>query len=311
MKTKSLTEGAMLAGLTVLLTIVSEYFALVAFVVPVPLVLLVYRHGLKMGIITAFVAAAITGLVVGHILSGIGIIIFGFLGVALGMALREKFSFTKTLIVGVLASLVITGLSVLLYFLLFGRGLFSEMLEAFVLAGEQAKLTWENLGISGDALLKYEQALEMAPVLMNWGLPAFLLMSAVVMTYVNLAAVRLVLKRMGESIPWIPPFVKWQIPPYYSLFLLGGLLLAKAAEVFLLPPLIQVVGLNLYLIFFPVYLILGAAVVWYYFQKNKVSRFLRILFVFLIFILEPLVLILVFLGVLDGFFDFRKLHDLL
>ncbi|HHY09388.1 MAG TPA: DUF2232 domain-containing protein [Firmicutes bacterium] len=308
MKTKSLTEGAMLAVLTVLLTVVSEYFVFVVFIVPVPLVLLVYRHGLKMGIITAFAAAAVTGLVTGQILSGISIIIFGVLGVALGMALREKFSFSKTLIAGVLASLVITGLSVLLYFLLFGRGLFSEMSEAFALAGEQAKQAWESLGVSGDALVKYEQALEMAPVLLNWGLPAFLLMSAVIMTYVNMAAVRLILRRLGEEIPWVPPFVQWRIPPYYSLFLLGGLLLAKTAEIFLLPPFIQAVSLNLYLIFFPVYLILGTAVVWHYFRENNVSRFLRILFVFLIFFLQPLALILVFLGVLDGFLDFRKLQ---
>ncbi|NLJ80417.1 MAG: DUF2232 domain-containing protein [Firmicutes bacterium] len=310
MKTRSLTEGAMLAAITVLLTVIGEYLGIPILIIPVPLALLVYRHGLRLGIITAFASAGTASLVAGQVFAGLMIIIWGFLGVSLGMALREKFSFFKTFVVGILADLVITGLSVFLYFLLFGKNLFGDMLEMIVSGFEQARGAWEGLGVTGEALLRYEQILETIPILMKWGLPALLLVSAVLMTYVNLAVLRLILRRMGDSIPWIPPFTRWRIPSFYTLFLLIGLLLARLGDKFLAPDFFQIIGLNLYLVFFPVYLVLGAAIVWYYFQTKNVPKFLRILFVFLLLSgMQLLVLSVVFLGILDGVFDFRKLKQ--
>src|SRR5690554_5184671 len=101
MKTRSLTEGAMLGALTVLLTLLGEYLGVPALIVPVPLTLLVYRQGFRWGIITAVVAALVTGMVAGHVFAGLSIIIWGFVGVAVGMALREKFSFPKLMGVGI------------------------------------------------------------------------------------------------------------------------------------------------------------------------------------------------------------------
>lgn len=71
MKTRSLTEGgAMLGGaITVVLTIIGDYLGLPPLIVPpVPLVILVYRHGIRSGIFAAFAAAVVSGgLVGGHV----------------------------------------------------------------------------------------------------------------------------------------------------------------------------------------------------------------------------------------------------
>ena len=87
MKTRSLTEGAMLGALTVLLTLLGEYLSIPALIVPVPLILLVYRQGFRWGIVTSVVSALVTGLVTGHVFAGLSIIIWGFVGVALGHGL--------------------------------------------------------------------------------------------------------------------------------------------------------------------------------------------------------------------------------
>lgn len=298
----------MLAAITVLLTVIGEYLGIPVLILPVPLALLVYRHGLRLGIITAFASAGTASLVAGQVFAGVIIIIWGFLGVALGMALRERFSFAKTFIVGILADLFITGFSVLFYFLIVGKNLFSDLLETLLSGAEQAKGAWESLGVAPEALLPYERFSLQAPILLKWGLPALLLVSGALMTYVNLAVIRLILKRLGDAIPWIRPFTQWRLPAYCAPFLLLGVLLTKLAERFVLPAVVQILALNIHLLFFPAYLILGTAIVWYYFQQKNVPKLLRILFVFLLLSgLEPLALVIVLLGLLDSVFDFRKL----
>ena len=123
MKTRSITEGAMLAAITVLLTVIGEYVGLPALIIPVPLTLLVFRHSYRLGISMSVASAVVASLISGHVLSGVTIVIWGFLGIALGMALREQFSFAKTIAVGVVANIVSLGLQVLFYSLLFGTNL--------------------------------------------------------------------------------------------------------------------------------------------------------------------------------------------
>lgn len=308
MKTRSITEGAMLGAITVLLSIVGEYLGIPAIIVPVPLMLLVYRHGFQLGILSSVAAALVSSLVAGHVFSGLSIIIWGFVGVAVGMGLQEKFSFPKLLAVGALANGVVIGLNVLLYSLIFGGNLFSEMLTMLMTSVEQAMATWQSLGMNEEALTRYQSILTLGPYLFRWGLPALLLIYAVVMSYINLAVLRSILKRMGDSIPWIAPFKRWRIPSYYALFLILGMVLTTLSQTTELHPVLQFLGLNSFIIFLQTYLILGVAIVWHYFDQKKVAKLLRVLFIFLIFSFELLVPILILLAVADGAFDFRKLN---
>lgn len=307
MKTRSLTEGAMLGAITVLVTIIGEYLGIPALIVPVPLILLVYRQGFRLGIISAIAAALISSLVAGHVFSGLSIIIWGFVGVSLGMALREKFSFSKLMVVGVLSNLVVMGLNVLLYSLIFGGNLFTEMLGLMVEAIQQAMTVWEGLGVSGEAIAKYERMLDIVPFIIKFGLPSLLLIYSLVMSYVNLLIIRLILRRMGDDIPWVVPFTEWRISSLYALPLLVGMFLTVQAQVTTMASWLQFLGLNLFIIFFHIYLVVGLAIVWHYFKRKKVAGFLKVLFIFLLFAMELLVLAVVFLGISDGLFDFRKL----
>ena len=145
MKTRSLTEGAMLGAVTVLLTILGEYLGIPSVIVPVPLMLLVYRQGFQYGILAAVVAALLSSLVAGHVLSGLTIIIWGFVGVAVGMALREKFTFPRLMFVGIASNIVVIGLNFLLYYLIIGGNVFGDMLVMFSETIEQAMQTAQSL----------------------------------------------------------------------------------------------------------------------------------------------------------------------
>ncbi|NMB02853.1 MAG: DUF2232 domain-containing protein [Firmicutes bacterium] len=308
MKTRSLTEGAMLAALTVILTMISHYLGIPSIIVPVPLMLLVYRQGFRWGIITAFVAAIVTALVAGHVFAGLSIIIWGFVGVAVGMALREKFSFPKLMGVGIFSNLVVIGLNVLLYSLIFGTNMFTDLMKMLVQSIEMAMETSQSLGVAADALVLYESLLEFVPFFFKWGLPALLLVYSVAMSYINLAVLRVVLKRMGDSsMLWIAPFTTWRLHPIFSILFFFGMIVTTVSQSGTIPSWLQLLGVNLFIIMVQAYVIMGISLVWFYFKKRNTPVFLRVIFVFLVFTWQFLLMALLILALADGVFDFRRL----
>lgn len=311
MKTRSLVEGAMLGAITVVLTIVGEYLGLPPLILPVPLVILVYRHGIRSGTFAALAAAVVSGLVGGHVFAGISIIIWGFIGIALGMGLREGFSFTKLMSAGIFATVVVVLLEFLLFSLILGENMLTEMTNLLIRSIEQAQEFSQSVGVAPEAMGRYEQLLEVVPFLMKWGLPALLLVLAVGVAFLNIGVVRLILKRLGDqSVPWVRPFTEWTLPPYMGFLLLFGLAITVASQRFALPSPVLFIGINTFMIIFQVYLVLGLAVAWHFFNERKVPRFLRVLFIFFLFTTELIAMLVVFLGVTDNVFDFRKLREL-
>ncbi len=309
MKTRSLTEGAMLGAITVLVAILGEYIGIPSIIVPIPLMLLVYRQGFQYGILAAVASALVASFVAGHVFSGLSILIWGFVGVAIGMALREKFSFSKLMVVGIISNLVVIGLNFLLYYLIIGGNVLTDLLTMLDEAFEQAIQMSESMGITGQALQQYEALQSLAPTVLRVGLPSMLLVYAVSMSYINLGIGRAILKRLGDtSTPWIVPFAQWRLPGYFGLVFVFGLVTTTMVQMVAVPPWLQFLGLNSFLISFYSYLIAGVSLAWFYFQKKNVLMFVRVLFLFMLLTVPSVLMILVLLTVADSFFDFRRLN---
>lgn len=307
MKTRSLTEGALLGALTVLLTILGEYLGIPAVIVPVPLILLVYRQGFRWGVITSLVAALVTGLAAGHVLAGLSIIIWGFVGVALGIALKEKLSFPKLMVIGIFANLVVIGLNALLYTLIIGGSQFLDMMNTLTQSIEQAMDTARSLGAAEEALVNYQVMLQLVPFIFRNALPAMLFLSSLAMAFIHLAVARLVLKRMGDSVPWVKPFTQWRLPGYCAIFLIFGWITTQLAILLELPPWLEFVGANLFYISSSAYLVTAISLAWYYFNQRRTPTFLRVLFVLLLFWVPFVLMAMMLLTIVDGFVDLRRL----
>ncbi len=308
MKTRSLTEGAMLGAITVLLSILGEYIGVPSIIVPIPLMLLVYRQGFQYGTLAAVAAALISSLVAGHVFSGLTIIIWGVVGIALGMALRERLSFSRLMLVGIMANLIVMGLNFLLYSLIIGGNILQDLLVMFTESIDQAIKMSESMGVTGEALQQYEAFKVLVPMMLRLGFPSMLLVYAVSMSYINLAIGRMVLKRLGDtSTPWLIPFIEWRLPSYFGLFLAFGLVITTLVQIVELPTWLQFVGYNSFLLSFYAYIVAGISLAWYYFRQKSVPTFLRIFLIFLLFTTQFLLIILIILVVVDGIFDFRRL----
>lgn len=306
LQTRSLTEGAMLAAITVVLTLLGVYFfGYLLFITPVPIAVLVYRHGLRSGILVSITAALVSGIFGSMITTVVFLVVFGLVGVAIGEALREGFSAGKVMVIGTVVSLGAFLLLALVAFFVFNANLVEDTFRMLEESFERTFSVYDRMGVDpsqvlgGFSLQKFLHTMKMV-------LPSALLMSAVVLSFANFALTRLVLRRVGAGeIQWFTPFQNWRGPWYLS----WGYIAAKGLLLY-----IQLTGnesvlglaLNLEVMFNYVFLIQGLAIAWFFFERWGLSKPIRILLVF--FALNPsFSLFIILLGVLDTWLDFRRL----
>lgn len=312
-KTRSLTEGAMLTTLMVGLTYLSLYSVFISMLIPVPLILLVIRHGLRTGVLVSVVSALVSSLVFSSPLMAINLLITGLLGIALGIGLREGFGFVRLFLIGVGTSLVTFALRVVMYSILFGENLLAMGLDAMETSINQAVFLYESLGLAPDVIAQMEELTVVMAEAVRLLLPLGILMTAAIQCFANLFFVRLLVKRipsMDVTVPWVPPFVQWRWP-WYAVWGFILVRLLSIVPVFIAVPdeLWGALILNLDLFFVYLFLLQGLAIVWFFLDKYNVSKVLRVIMIlFLLLPGGPVTLVLALGGMLDTWFDFRKLN---
>lgn len=306
MQTKTLTEGAMLAAITVVLTVLGVYlFGYLLFITPVPIAVLVYRHGLRSGILVSITAALVSGIFGSMVTTVVFLLVFGLVGIAIGEALREKFSAGKVMAVGTVVSLVAFALLALVAFLFFDTNIVTDTFQLLEESFERTFSIYNRMGIDPSQMLG-GFSLEKFLATMRMILPTAFLMSAVVLSFVNFALTRLVLRRIGSrDIAWFTPFQRWRGPWYLA----WGYIAAKGLLLYIQltgNESVLAVALNLEVLFNYIFLVQGLAIAWFFFDRWGMSKPIRILLAF--FALNPgLSSFVTLLGVLDTWLDFRRL----
>jgi uncharacterized protein YybS (DUF2232 family) len=107
----------------------------------------------------------------------------------------------------------------------------------------------------------------------------------------------------------LPLFKTWDIPWYYVIGLIIGLILVIIPDfnksydfVF------DVVGINLLVVFGILYTIIGFAVLWGIFDRFKMPVSWRVLIIILVSFFSMFLIIIPILGIIDIWLNFRKLE---
>lgn len=311
MKTNAIVEGAVSAAIIVLLSLLNLIFGFFSFLVPVPLAIIIYRHNLKTGMIVAFAAAMVSSLFLMSPLIGIDLLIVGILGIALGAALKENFKFIYLLLIGVGASVigsiirisslaVISGFDPIESYTEITEGLTQQILELF-----------ERGSIPEELLMQYTEILSILPSMMQMMMPLLLVIIGFAETIIALIVLRIIFSRFKVMIPGIPPFITWKFPWYF----VWGFIIAKAFGILLsyFPyELLQMVVVNMDVLFSVIFSIQGLSLGWYYLTRAGMSKILRIIVTILVLLTGNYLIyyLLMIAGVLDTWFDFRKLTKL-
>jgi len=267
----------------ILLTAVNYFIPFLSMAVmilwPVPIVYLVQKKKSSGVIEVIIIAALINGLLFGTVMGLMTII-----GFVIGNVIKEGLSPFKTLIISVIAVAI------------------SQLLIFYVASG-MLNLNYQTLlqqalqNLSGELdQQSVEQIISTQFNLIRMIFPSLLVISATITGILNYYVSAWYLRRRGLNIELYKPVSRWYLPRWVVSILIVVSLLLTSNQVF--------ININIFMFFLA--FLQGFAVLMYFLSKKNSSILIKSFLIFLIFVFPPIPIILILLGLLDMWFNFRK-----
>jgi len=232
---------------------------------------------------------------------------FGFTGLVLGGALAERFSPTKTLLVGSVASVISTAILMVVSMIFLKVNPLKMNLSVMKDAMDSVIDMYAKFGMTKQQLASLRVTFKQTMDLFKIVLPATLVLSSVLNTFLNLWVARLVLNRLGYKTDPLPGFRDWSFPWYLALFFVAGTALnATQSRHHIL--LLAHIGINIQFLLSIAYVIQGIAIAWWFFDRYNVAKMVRILLTFFVISNPMFQLVATWLGVLDPWLDLRRIR---
>lgn len=319
--TRGLTEGAIQAALVTVLALGARYVPLLAvvttFLIPLPLAVLVIRHGIRPAVLAAVVAGLIAGALAGP-LTGFGILAtVAPLGIVLGLGARAGRSAPALLGMLTLVSVAALLLNLVLTLALADVNPYQVMIESMRRGQEASEAFYRRLGIPPEQLEATSRQVRQVLALMPRLIPVLVVLGGVMSAWINYQVARAVLGRLGYTLPALPPASTWRLPAYVLWLLPAGLLLTATAGPVRPPegetappmPLPAVVGLNILYGVQMAFAAQGILVAWVALRRYILLPFLRVV-ILLFVVLNPVLGVVVTLaGMADSVFRLRERLD--
>ncbi|WP_295713071.1 YybS family protein [uncultured Mitsuokella sp.] len=304
-----LTESGLLSALTVILAMAAAYLPVIgmvaALVWALPVVVLIVRHGLRWGVMSVLVSGVIMALLLEPMLSLRMVLSFGPTGLMLGYAFRHQWSgahaFGMTLVASVAGKLLTFGL----LFLVTSVNPLNMQMDVMQQSFDQTFAVYEQMGLDKNAIAASKAQISEAMTYLNLLLPFIVGVMGLLDAGVAYIVSSRVLRRLGETVPQLPPFAEWRLPQFF-LYLLGfalvGIYWGGSREI---QPLYQA-AFNLNMVAMGAGVIQGLSLMSYVMDRFRVGRVMRMFFYAFVLLGGVLVQILAFTGLFDMLFDYRR-----
>lgn len=282
-----LGDGIKVLLLIIMLTFIVMYVPVLnilgLLIWPIPVVFIFLRHGMQNAVKLILIAAIVNSLLLGPLMGLITIIGFGFIGFIIGSCLEEEISPLKTLMATI--GVVLVSHVVLLVLAHFFLGFeFEYFIQEFETILEQTS----ELGQFQDVI-----QLELFKKI----IPGLIVTSSIVTGILQYYITIWYLQKKNFSVKIYSPLKLWSFPRLPIFFGLFFSLLFLQNTVFI----------NLGLVLFFLLFIQGLAVGLYLIDEKLKSRLLKVVFIFSVFFLPFVSLILTVVGLLDMWFNLRKI----
>ena len=308
--TKSIVEGAFLSAITAILFLASLYIpllgTLLSFLCPLPIIILCLRHDIKIALLALFVSFLLVTLLAGPFQGLIAIFGFGILGIALGVAIRKKLSVWEILLIGSITSFASKILLMLLGLWLMGANPLLLGVDQIDQSISQSISFYRNMGFDPEQLEVFKNSLLQSLELLRVAFPAMLVVASVFDTIINYWVSRKILKRFGYTLAPLTSFQQWRVGHSFFWSYLAGIFLLIINTRFNIPAL-QRIGVNIQILFSVIFLVAGLALIAYFVQYYKVKPFFFWVICLFVFMQPLLSLVVTWIGIVDVWFDFRKL----
>ncbi len=282
---------ALSLGVIVLLSVLGIIFPFLSFAAaliwPVPIVYLALKQGMRRAALLIVIAAIINGIFITPTLAMITVAGFGFVGFVMAGSLLEDFSAFKVLLFTILAA--ITSNFILMAGVSLGMGYSfpAGIRDALI----DNVLTLLN---NGELSVLVEMQIEL---IINM-LPGLIAISGILTGILNYYIVHWFLRAKKMQVTIFPSVEKWRFPAkIISIAIVISILFRD-----------QIVMLNIAAVAFFLVFIQGFGVGLYYIAKKTQSYFWKWIYVFLLIVIPVLPPVILILGLVDLWFDIRKIE---
>jgi uncharacterized protein YybS (DUF2232 family) len=229
--------------------------------------------------------------------------LLGSLGFILSEVLRKNYSIEVTILRSA-AALIVLGLLVLVYYsaVRWENPLTTIMSYISTTVAENID-AYAQLGGASDQIELLKRHSEQITRVFFGIFPSILTVGTLFLVWFNVMAGRALFVKHGMWYPDFGDLSRWKLRDRYVwLVIISGLLLIlPLGEV-------KIIGLNVLIIMLFLYLFQGLSVIQFYFDVKRVPTVIRLIGYFLIFAQQFVMLLVVGLGLIDVWADFRKLQ---
>ncbi len=310
---------AVLAALAAILGTIGVYIPplslITNFLWLVPLIILTMQKGLKAGAGGLAVAGVLLGLLATPLPALFLLLEFSGLALFYGWSFRKQLPLSRMLSGGALIAVAGTLVSLVISLGIAGFSL-TQMAAQVSNLGETIMELYRDTGMAellegrGMTPEEAQETLRAGATLVVSILPAMLLINAMVTALLSLIISRGVLRRLKLPVPEkLPPFSMWRLDWRLVWGVIAGLLLVLIST-WLDWELPGLFGQNLLVLFGFLFGLSGLSIAIYGWKHTKLAPALKFLLLFgAVLYFQVFLYILIFMGVFDVFFDYRKSFD--
>ena len=308
-KINSMTESGILAAITVVMALIAVYVPMLGIVAvllwPLPMIVLIVRHGLRWGIMSVLVAAILTAVLVEPLISLRLALAFAPGGIALGIGYRRGWPGVRIFTVGVIVSLAAKMAALGLVFLITNIHPFTMQFDALNDSFQKSVEIYQSFNMTEEQIEQAKETFLQNMQLVKLLLPMVVVLMGLMDTALNFVIGGKVLHRLGHDVPVFPKFTEWRLPKaflYLFGFSLVGMYWGTTRELALL----YQVSLNGNMIATFAGIIQGVALYQNMTERYHWSKILSTVVLVFIVLNGVLLQLLAFTGLFDMVFDYRR-----
>lgn len=314
-KTSSITEAAMIAGILVIIALLSSFASIATLFYPTPAIILAKRKGIKYTGLSLLAADIIIAILLGATTGFMYFILYTPFSLALAYGVYKDESANKTLIYGTAAYMVSFVVLILSMNALMGVNFVDELKTAYVESYDMAEGMLSNMP-QGASTQDIDKALESMKVFKDTSdyvisnlFPSMVVMVSVIASYVNYIIAVKFSKRFSININKFAGMSYFTFPRTFMIamaalllisYLLGGLGLN-----------VRVIQLNLFSLVFLAMVLQGIAVIKFFLEKSQMKKSLKTLLMLIIIYIaffSGMILVVAIVGLIDLSIDLRKIN---
>lgn len=309
---RALTEGALMATLAALLGIIGIYIPVLGVVTnlvwTIPIILLIMRHNMKLGIMGLVVTGLIISILAGPVRSILFLVNMGGMALIYGYCFKKGLSPMKALLFGTIIAAVSSAATLLLSAFVANLPI-SQWIENIKLAINEGFQVYEKMGMMEKILpegVTPEQYKDQFFHMIETLLPGVFVAASMGSALINYLVARKFLQRLKYEIPEMPMFRDWHFPWQIVWGVILGLVLLLSGNYFHYG-FLTLVGQNILYIYYPVLLVSGISLLVFLWKNNYLTGFMRVIIIMAVFLFGGVFfMMLILVGLFDPLFDYRR-----